>query len=82
MGGRRRVVGGFGLWWFLLFSFGLLFCSATFRNTLLSGSEMEVMVKQSGGRSLKVMVNDYGAPGANKGHDPRNKGVGRVGRKL
>ncbi|PIA32299.1 hypothetical protein AQUCO_04500120v1 [Aquilegia coerulea] len=74
------------LWlWSLVFGLGLLLCSATSRNSILlqagnEAVEVEVEVGESGGRTLKAVVDDYDDPSANKGHDPKNKGGGSVGR--
>ncbi|KAF5199849.1 hypothetical protein FRX31_010557 [Thalictrum thalictroides] len=74
---------GVRLWfWSLVFGLGLLLCSASSRNSILiQGNEaMELEVGESGGRSLKAVVDDYSDPSANKGHDPKNKGGGSDGR--
>ncbi|CAL0301684.1 unnamed protein product [Lupinus luteus] len=78
----------FGVRTGLCFSFSflltfLLLCSATARNPIFFASsnyEDSSMLR----RSLKVDIEDYGEPSANRGHDPawnRAKGGGHVGRK-
>ncbi|KAE9594178.1 hypothetical protein Lal_00016978 [Lupinus albus] len=67
---------------FFLLTF-LLLCSVTARNPIFftkTDHEDSSML----GRSLKVDLEDYGEPTANRGHDPawkRARGGGHVGRK-
>ncbi|XP_034886867.1 protein PSY3 [Populus alba] len=49
------------------------------RNTIsFSDNEMVLAVK---GRSLKMTLNDYGEPTANRGHDPSQRNKNRGGRR-
>ncbi|XP_019418782.1 PREDICTED: protein PSY3-like [Lupinus angustifolius] len=65
---------------FFLLSF-LLLSSATARNSIFfANNEDSSMLR----RSMKVDLEDYGEPTANRGHDPawnRARGGGHVGRK-
>ncbi|KAK0603996.1 hypothetical protein LWI29_011012 [Acer saccharum] len=53
--------------------------SARINTISFSGNDQMVLM---GGRSLKVSIDDYGEPSANRGHDPpRSRGAGGNGRR-
>ncbi|KAL3580247.1 hypothetical protein D5086_018082 [Populus alba] len=73
---RQRMAFGVRLCLCLLLVFAVI---SSARNTIsFSDNEMVLAVK---GRSLKMTLNDYGEPTANRGHDPSQRNKNRGGRR-
>ncbi|XP_024463733.1 protein PSY3 [Populus trichocarpa] len=73
---RQKMAFGVRLCLCLLLVFAVI---SSARNTIsFSDNELALAVK---GRSLKMTLNDYGEPMANRGHDPSQRNKNRGGRK-
>ncbi|XP_050368232.1 protein PSY3-like [Argentina anserina] len=62
--------GGIRLCLSLLLAFAVISSASTNTIDSFSVSENDEMVMTMGARSLKVRINDYEDPTANRGHDP------------